>query len=68
MICSILWLKGGGGGSGQTLCSERSELQRAERADASEANESSRKPAVVRGSPCRPRLMIQQLDPDPDHV
>ena len=34
-------------GSGQTLCSERSELRRAERADASEASESSRRRAVV---------------------
>ena len=31
-----------GGGSGQTLCSERSEFQRAERAKASEASQSSR--------------------------
>ena len=35
------------GGSGQTLCSKRSELQRAERADASEASEGPRMRAVV---------------------
>ena len=36
----VLWLIEEEGGSGQTLCSERSELQQAERANASEASES----------------------------
>ena len=35
------------GGAGQTLCSERSEVQRAERAKASEASRSLRMRAVV---------------------
>ena len=40
-------LTGRGGGEGQALCNERSDLQRAERGDASEASESSQKRAVV---------------------
>ena len=48
MFLSFLWLEGEGEGvSGQTLCSERSELRRTERANASEASESSRMRAVV---------------------
>ena len=43
----VLLLDGGRGGSGQSLCSERSSLWRKEPADTSEARESSWKRAVV---------------------
>ena len=43
----VMWLKGGEGGSVQTLYSEQSELRRAEHAKAREAAQSSRMRAVV---------------------